>query len=108
MNEDLLEMEVDCHNDAPEDFAVIRWIKLPEASYLTYALPDKPNDIYSADEFKILVENKIRFKRSPELLIIVINKNSGKRRAVPFSLEWPNDMKPGVTLNRFNMRITIP
>ena len=108
MNEDFLVMEVDCHNDAPEDYAEIRWMKLPEASYLAYALPDKPNEIFSAEEFKMLAEKKIRFKRSPELVIIVINKNTGKRRAVPFLLEWPNDMKPGVTSNRFNTHITVP
>ena len=108
MNEALLEMEVDCHNDAPEEFALIRWIKLPETSYLAYALPDKPNEIYSAHEFKVLLEEKTKFKRSPELLIIMINKNTGKRRIIPFSLKWPNDMKPGVSLNRFNMRITAP
>jgi hypothetical protein len=108
MNKDLLEIEVDCHNDASEDFAEIRWIKLPEPNYLLYALPDKPDDMYPANEFKTLVEKSVKFKRSPELAIIVINKTSGNRRAIPFLLKWPDDQRPGVTLNKFSSHITIP
>jgi len=51
MQKDLLVIELDCHNDAPEDIFVIRRIEIPIIDHLLYAFPDKPDERYTAKEF---------------------------------------------------------
>jgi hypothetical protein len=51
MQKDLLVIEVDCHTDAPVDIFVIRRIEIPMIDHLLYALPDKPDEQYTAKEF---------------------------------------------------------
>jgi hypothetical protein len=99
MKKDLLVIEVECHTDAPEDFSIIRRIEIPDIDHLLYALPDKPNERYTAEEFKSLMK-KIKFKRTSELALIVIDKRSGKRRGLVCPLSWPEYGKPGMMHNR--------
>ena len=106
MNQGFFEIDVNCHN-YPEDYATAKIIMIPELDYLRYALPDKPDEVYTAEEFRTLLK-KIKFKRSSEIVIFVVNKNSQKRTALRFPLNWPNELRPGTKTNRLVSKITIP
>jgi hypothetical protein len=106
MNQGFFEIDIHCHN-YPEDYATAKIIAIPEVDYLRYTLPDKPDEVYSAEEFKTLLED-IKFKRSPEIVIFVVNKNSRKRAALRFPLSWPDELTPGTKTSRFGLNFTIP
>jgi hypothetical protein len=104
MTQGFFEIYVDCHND-PEDYATARIVEIPDLDYLRYALPDKPDEVHTAEEFKALL-GKIKFKRSSEIVIFIINNNSQKRVALNIPLEWPNG--PGTKTNRRGFKFPIP
>jgi hypothetical protein len=105
MDGHFFEIDIACHN-FPEDFATARILQIPEVDYLRYALPDKPNETYSAEEFKSLLKEKVKFARSPELVVLVVNTSSGKRVGLKFPLKWPDVL--GTVVNRWAVRIPVP
>lgn len=99
-------MYVGCHN-YPDDCATAEIIAIPELDYLRYALPDKPDEVYTAEEFKALLK-KIRFERSSVIRILVVNKNSHKQTELMFPLSWPDQITPTTRHNKCSRKFTVP
>jgi len=106
MTQGFFQIYVDCHT-YPDDFATAKIMAIPKLDYLGYALPDKPDEVYSAEEFRTLLK-KIRFERSSEIRIDVVNKNSQKRTLLRFRLSWPDQITTTPRVCRRGKRFTIP
>jgi hypothetical protein len=106
MSKDLLAITVDCHTDAPEDFFVISTVETPEVDFLLYGFPDKPKELYTAEEFRRVV-NKVKFKRTSEFVLLVMDKRSGKSRCFVSPLKWLEQGKIGSTHNRIVLDLSL-
>jgi hypothetical protein len=93
MTKEHMKLDVQCHS-YKSDYIEIKVLKMPKLEELRYAFPDKPQEMYTAKEFEKLTEEE-RFERTRELIVYVINKNSGKRVEVSYPVKWP--IKRGAT-----------
>jgi hypothetical protein len=106
MTQGFFEIDFNCYN-YPEDYVTAKILEIPEVDYLRYALPDEPDEFYTAEEFKTLLD-KIKFNRSPKIVIFVLNKNSGKQVALRFPLSWPDQLMAATRVCRRGTKFTIP